>query len=139
MARDLEISCVCFEGSALVTGSAEEEVYKLSADALKVLLSHLTQVLRGQIDPLKLQSWRDYQGIPLILVEYAGELMIYASELRIERRRQELKISILFGGARAKGFHGYGYSTSWDGSDETLWAVVEERCRHYFTFEGTAT
>jgi hypothetical protein len=121
---------VTFE-SALLAVSVEDEVDTLSENGVFVTLRHIKQVLEGSIDPVRLQIWREYRGIPLFLVEYRGELMVYAVEDVVDEGRLALKVSIMFAGTRQKGYRGY--DIVWDGSDESLWRdIVEPRCHYHF-------
>ena len=121
---------VTFE-SALLAVSVEDEVDTLSENGVFVTLRHIKHVLEGSIDPVRLQIWREYHGIPLFMVEYRGELMVYAVEDIVDEGRPALKVSIMFAGTRQKGYRGYG--VVWDGSDESLWRdIVELRCRYHF-------
>jgi hypothetical protein len=121
---------VTFE-SALLAVSVEDEVDSLSENGVFVTLRHIKRVLEGSIDPVGLQIWREYRGIPLFMVEYRGELMVYAVEDIVDEDRPALKVSIMFAGVRQKGYRGY--DVVWDGSDESLWRdVVEPRCHYHF-------
>lgn len=120
---------VYFEES-LLAASVADEACTLSKDSLEVILGHIARVYRNEIDPQNLQVWRWFGDIPLINVERRGELMIYAVESRFDDGRSGFKISILFAGVRRDGYQGQG--VVWDGNDESLWKLIEMRCRYHF-------
>lgn len=122
---------VFFE-SSLLAASVQYEVDALSETGLVVSLTHIDKVRTGIVDPQTLQIWHDYRGIPLFLIEVRGELMVYAVEDVIDDGQPAIKISIMFAGARVRGYQSV--STTWDGGDESLWQdVVLPRCRLHFS------
>jgi hypothetical protein len=130
MANTTENTWVFFE-NALLAASVQYEVDALSRGGLEATLTQIKRLYEGEIDPDGLPIWHEYQGIPLFLFEYHGELMVYAIESEFDDEQRMLKISIMFAGVRRVGY--FGPDVVWDGTDESLWRdVVEPRCRYQF-------
>lgn len=130
MATPQEVTVVSYEAPQYGV-SAEMEGEALSDEFLDMALSHFEKLIHGTVDPFALQPWREFGGIPLIMMSLRDELMVYAAEERVEHGAVSVKITCMFGGARTAGYRGL--DGSWDGSDESLWRdLIEERCRLWF-------
>lgn len=108
------------------------EIKGLGKAFMRVMLDHLTKLDHGRIDPFQLQAWHDYEGMPVVMVPYGDELMIYVVEQAAESGEPTVKINVMFAGARTRGYHGM--EGTWDGSDESLWRdIILTRCNLHFS------
>lgn len=107
------------------------EINGLSKAFMRVMLDHLTKLDHGWIDPFQLQAWREFEGMPVVMVPYGDELMIYVVEQAAESG-EAVKINVMFAGARTRGFDGM--EGTWDGSDQSLWRdIILTRCNLHFS------
>ena len=131
MTIHIDVECVSFEAPEYGV-SVEDESDSLSQEFLGMVQEHIKKLIGGKIDPFKLQAWRHYRGVPLMMVSLGDELMVYAAEDTSEPGAPSRKISCMFVGARSEGYRGQ--DGAWDGSDDSLWQdLIETRCRLWFT------
>lgn len=132
MPNYIEVECVSFAAPEYGV-SVEDESDSLSQEFLGMVQEHIKKLIGGKIDPFKLQAWRHYHGVPLMMLSLGDELMVYAAEDTSEPGASSRKISCMFVGARSQGYQGL--DGTWDGNDDSLWHdVIETRCGLWFTY-----